>query len=81
MSWVSQVDPHETYVVLVNKSKKTIKKGDEVFYSYGRRTNGYLMMNYGFCYPENKYESVEISLEMRKIAREFNAKELVSFDF
>ena len=38
-------------------------------------------MNYGFCFTENKYESVEISMEMGKIGQTFNPSELVSFNF
>src|SRR5256885_231071 len=34
------------------------KKGDQIFHCYGRRTNRFLLMWYGFCIKENKYNSL-----------------------
>ena len=32
---------------------------------YGKYTSAYLLLNYGFCYKDNKYDQVDMSLEMR----------------
>lgn len=36
-------DDRETYFVMVNKSGKAIKKGEQIYYNYGRRNNSYLL--------------------------------------
>ena len=41
-----------------------MKKGDQVFTTYGKRTNQFLMKNYGFCISQNRYDSYEINLRM-----------------
>ena len=33
-----------------------------MFYCYGNRTNKFLLLNYGFCFPGNKYDSFEFPL-------------------
>ena len=30
----------------------------QVFYNYGNRSNKYLLLNYGFCFANNSYDSV-----------------------
>ena len=37
-----------------------MKKGEQVFYCYGDRSNRFLMQNYGFCYPNNNYDSLSV---------------------
>ena len=32
---------------------------------YGKYTSPYLLLNYGFCYRDNRYDQVDVSLEMR----------------
>jgi hypothetical protein len=34
------------------------KKGDQLFNCYGLRTNRFLLLNYGFCIRNNKYNSL-----------------------
>ena len=65
--------------MLVNQTGRTIKEGEQVFFFYGRFTNAYLLINYGFAYPDNKYDSVEVNVEMKPNG--FRAKEFVSFDY
>ena len=50
--------------MLVNNNRMTFEKGDQVYYCYGNRSNRYLLINYGFCFADNRYESVEISLKL-----------------
>lgn len=33
----------DNYFVMVNKSAQTLKKGEQIYYNYGRRNNGYLL--------------------------------------
>jgi hypothetical protein len=39
----------DTYFVLNTMAKTVFKKDDQVFHCYGRRSNQYLLLNYGFC--------------------------------
>ena len=40
------------------KFSSRYKKGDQLFNCYGRRTNRFLLINYGFCLRFNKYNSL-----------------------
>ena len=53
-------DDKDCYFVLVNKDRRTIKAGEQVFYCYGDRSNRFLLQNYGFCYPNNKCDSLSV---------------------
>ena len=35
-----------------------------MFYCYGNRTNKFLLLNYGFCFPDNKYDSYEFPMRL-----------------
>ena len=61
-----EIDVHteDTYFNLVNKDRRTVEAGEQIFYCYGHRTNKYLMLNYGFCFPGNKYDSFEVPLAL-----------------
>ena len=48
----------ETYFVLCTKHKNVYNVGQQVFHCYGRRTNRFLLLNYGFCLNNNKYNSL-----------------------
>ena len=78
LAWVQKVKGNDTYFVLVNKSGRTIKKGEEITRSYGRMSNASLLVYYSFAYEGNKYDSYEISLEMRPLGSALT--ELVCFD-
>jgi len=54
--WYRDSDPH-AYFTLCTKFKQIFRKGSQVYHCYGRRTNRYLLANYGFCLPHNKYNS------------------------
>ena len=70
LSWVKHVSEKETYFVLTNRSGRTIKKGEEVFYFYGEMSNTFLLLNYSFAYQGNKYDSVEVSLFKEPASRQ-----------
>jgi hypothetical protein len=44
--------------VLATKHKNLIESDQQIFHCYGRRTNRYLLGNYGFCLEYNKYNSL-----------------------
>jgi len=37
---------------------------EQAFYCYGNRSNRYLLINYGFCFAGNKYDSLELRLKL-----------------
>lgn len=43
-SWYTEKIKDETYFVMVNCERKTIKKGEQVYYCYGRRSNAFLLL-------------------------------------
>ena len=51
-------DDDQTYFVLCTKHKNIYNPGQQVFHCYGRRTNRFLLLNYGFCLNNNKYNSL-----------------------
>ena len=66
LAWMKDVDhAGNSYLVLVNHSGQTIKKGEQIMFYYGKYTNAYLLLNYGFSYRDNKYDQFDISLRMR----------------
>jgi hypothetical protein len=52
----------ESYFCLINCERRTLEAGEQAYYCYGDRTNRFLLLNYGFCYPDNKYDSYEIHM-------------------
>ncbi|CDW82727.1 set domain protein [Stylonychia lemnae] len=56
-------DDENNFLVIVNQSGKDIKAGEQIYYSYGRRSNSDLLLNYGFCLDENnQYNSMQFRL-------------------
>ena len=43
--------------------REPIKKGDQIFLCYGRRTNKDLIMGYGFCTENNLYDSLKFDVK------------------
>ena len=60
----AQEHTDETFFTLVNKTRETIEAGEQVFYCYGNRTNKFLLLNYGFCFANNKYDSYEFPMRL-----------------
>jgi len=54
----------ETYFCLTNMQRAPMKKGDQAFNCYGNRSNRFLLMDYGFAFSDNHYDSVELFLNM-----------------
>jgi hypothetical protein len=62
--WYTAKMDDETHFVLVNNNRQDFAPGDQVYYCYGNRPNKYLLINYGFCFAGNRYESVHINLRL-----------------
>lgn len=62
--WYNAKMDDETHFVLVNNNRDDFEPGDQVYYCYGNRPNKYLLINYGFCFKGNRYESVHINLKL-----------------
>lgn len=60
-AWYNDED-QGTYFVLCTKYKNVYEKGQQVFHCYGRRTNRFLLLNYGFCLNNNKYNSLSFRI-------------------
>lgn len=48
---------HETYFAMVNINRRDLNPGEQAFYCYGNRSNRFLLVNYGFCFKDNRYDS------------------------
>ena len=56
--WWSDADK-DSYFIMMNRSGKPIKAGQQIYYNYGRRNNAYLLQNYGFVMDEaNQYNTM-----------------------
>ena len=42
--YVHDRDVNDTYFVLVNCDRRTVKKGEQAFYCYGKRSNAFLIL-------------------------------------
>ena len=73
-SWWSYDDP-QTYFCVSTASKYTFEKGQQIFTSYGRRSNKFLMTFYGFCIANNRHDSV-----VMRIRRKIDADHRISVD-
>ena len=46
---------------LMNKDNTQILKGEELHLCYGERANSFLIVEYGFTLPDNRYDFVRIN--------------------
>lgn len=44
----------------MNKDKTQIEEGEELHLCYGERANSFLLIEYGFTLPDNRYDFVRI---------------------
>lgn len=80
--WFDPVEhTNDTYFTFVNKNRKTFMPGEQVFYCYGNRTNKFLLVNYGFCFPGNSYDSYEFPLRLDVPTDEIFVPEIVDLSW
>ena len=58
------INDKDTYFVLNTQNKLVYKADDQVFICYGRRTNQYLLGNYGFSLSKNKWNSLNFKVHL-----------------
>ena len=80
LAWIKKVD-HEgnSYIVLNNLSSRTIKAGEQIMFFYGRYTNAYLLLNYGFCLRDNRFDQLDVYLDLKP--RSLMAEDFVCLDY
>jgi hypothetical protein len=54
----------DSYFVMLSQERKPILKGQQAFNSYGDRSNRFLLVNYGFCFAGNRYDSFEFRMKL-----------------
>lgn len=55
-------DDRQTSFVLTTKRMNTYKKGEQIFNCYGRRSNKFILLYYGFCISPNQYDSLQVRI-------------------
>ena len=50
----------------VVEATKEIKKGDQIYFSYGRKCNSRFLLNYGFCLENNTENEISFNVTMRE---------------
>ena len=61
-----QYDDKDTFFCVSTDAQYSFEQGQQIFTSYGRRSNKFLLTFYGFCIPENRHDSVIMRIR-RKI--------------
>ena len=70
---------HDSYFCYTNTNRKPFLKGEQVFNCYGNYSNRSLMTSYGFCFPNNHFESVTVYLVVTGTKRKTDIDEVVRF--
>jgi len=63
--WYSEKLDDTSYFCIINTDRRTLKKGEEAFNSYGSCTNKYWLETYGFAIEDSPYDSVVVYLQMK----------------
>ena len=58
--WWNEVEDDDSYFIVAASS--AMKKYDQILNSYGRRSNRFLLVWYGFTIFNNKYDSIPFRL-------------------
>ena len=61
---------------MINTNRRELQPGEQAMYCYGHRSNKYLLVNYGFCFPNNDQDSMEFHL--KTVFSSFEPEEIVS---
>ena len=62
--WWSDWDK-DSYFIMMNRSGKPIKAGQQIYYNYGKRNNAYLFQNYGFVMNDaNQYNTLHFRVTL-----------------
>lgn len=58
-------DDAQTYFCVSTTQKYTFEPGQQIFTSYGRRSNKFLLTFYGFCIGNNCHDSVVMRIRRK----------------
>ena len=64
--WYDWNDKENIYFTLLTGDTNSYSAGSEIFNCYGRRTNGFLLLHYGFAMLNNIYDSLTLTTEEDK---------------
>eukprot|EP01016_Furgasonia_blochmanni_P040919 TRINITY_DN5260_c0_g4_i1.p1 TRINITY_DN5260_c0_g4~~TRINITY_DN5260_c0_g4_i1.p1 ORF type:complete len:622 (+),score=164.67 TRINITY_DN5260_c0_g4_i1:644-2509(+) len=79
-TWYSDTDDNN-YFIIYSDADRGWQKGEQIYLCYGRRTNRFLLVWYGFVYSQNLYDSVACRLLMSSTVSESTTmRELVVTD-
>ena len=59
-----KVDDSLSYLVLVNKERRNFEPGEQVYFNYGDHPNRKLLLDYGFVFPDNNYDTFEFKMRL-----------------
>ena len=62
--WWSYDNPN-IYFTVSTMNRYTFEPDEQIFTSYGRRSNKFLMVFYGFCINDNKHDSVMMRINKK----------------
>ena len=69
--WIEDLkkkDPHslqnECFFIFANEMRKPMKAGTQAWNCYGNRSNIFLLVNYGFCFQDNLYDSFKFMVRL-----------------
>ena len=54
----------QTYFTFINETRTVMKAGTQAWNCYGNRTNNFLLVNYGFCFQNNLYDSYTFEVRL-----------------
>ena len=57
-SWYDWNDKEDIFFAMLTGARNSYAAGTEIMNCYGRRTNRFLLLHYGFCMTDNIYDSV-----------------------
>lgn len=68
------LEDKDYFVISTNNS--SFEKGEEVYNNYGKNSNEYLLMNYGFCLIDNQYDftKITVTIPVKEEERELKEK-------
>ena len=56
------------------KAQQDISRGEEIFLSYGKKSDSHFLINYGFI-PETRFNEVKITIPLDESDPSFNEKQ------
>lgn len=78
-AWQHKEVDDETYFCYVNLQRRTLQPGEQAYYCYGNRSNKFLLLNYGFCFPDNTNDSYSVRLKMNINLQEIFIPQIVDY--